>query len=437
MKFNVIFTTPTWDLSGVNTFTANLIKELNNSGIPATLLITDPPRQKGDYTMPLPSHIPVEKLPVKEGDNWKTRWQTIIDYLEQKAPCIYVPNYDWGHSSVSPVLSNNVGIVGIIHSDDPIHYDHVSRLGEYWNRVVCVSKAIEQKTSEICPSVKDKTLVIPYGVLVADSNRQRSQNPSTPLKLVYAGRLAQYQKRVFDLPEIVSALLEMKIPVKLTIVGDGSEGQKLRSICEPLKQKGAVEFLGTVPNEKVLEIYEQNDIFLLTSEFEGLPVSALEAMGRGCIPVVSDITSGIPELVENGVNGFRVPIGETRQFAQNIATLYQDSNLRREMSSNAYRTIKEGGYTTEDMVKKYREVFENIMQEALSGAYQRPPGEIVTSQYQPLTTQELKLPPFIFYPLRAVYLKLSGGGLENPSPNFLAKFLNFIMMKIARNARKV
>ena len=437
MKFNVIFTTPTWNLSGVNTFTANLIKELNNSGIPATLLITNPPRQKGDYTMPLPSHIPVEKLPVKEEDNWKTRWQTIIEYLEAKAPCIYVPNYDWGHSAVSPVLSNKVGIVGIIHSDDPIHYDHVARLGEYWNRVISVSKAIEQKTIDICPSVKDRARVIPYGVLVPNSWKERPLDASAPLKLVYGGRLAQYQKRVFDLPKIVSSLLKMNIPVKLTIAGDGSDGQKLRDVCEPLVQQGAIQFLGTVSNEKVLEIYEQNDIFLLTSEFEGLPVSALEAMGRGCIPVVSDITSGIPELVENGVNGFRVPIGEIEQFAQNIATLYQDLDLRHNMSLNAYQTIKEGGYTTKDMVASYIEVFKSVMQEALSGDYQRPPGEIVISQYQPLTSQELKIPPFIFYPLRAAYLKLSGGGLENSSPNLLAKVLNSIMMKIARSARDV
>ena len=397
MEFNVIFTTPTWDLSGVNSFTANLIEELGNYGIPATLLITNPPGQNTNYTMPLPSHIPVEKLPVEEQDNWKTRWQKIIDYLEQKAPCIYIPNYDVDHSCISPKLSNSVGIVGIIHSDDPFHYDHVFRLGEYWNGIVSVSKAIDKKTIEFCPSISQRSYIIPYGVDVPENWQQRTLDASAPLKLVYAGRLVQKQKRVFDLPKVVSTLLEMQIPVELTIIGDGSEGEELRDICQPLTQKGAIRFLGTLANEKVLEIYEQNDIFILTSDFEGLPVSLLEAMARGCIPVVSDIESGVPELIQNGVNGFRVPIGDIQQFAQTIAGLYQDLDRRREISLHAYRTIKERGYRTEDMVKQYIELFQQVMQEAESGVYKRPLGGVILPQQGGyLVPQDLGVPPSVF-----------------------------------------
>lgn len=66
MKFNVIFKTPSWDLRGVNIFSANLSKELRNSGISAFLLITDLPLQEElNYTMPLSSDIPGEKLPAR------------------------------------------------------------------------------------------------------------------------------------------------------------------------------------------------------------------------------------------------------------------------------------------------------------------------------------------------------------------------------------
>ena len=438
MEFKVIFTTPSWDLSGVNTFTANLIEELSNCGITAILLITNPPRQNTDYTMPLPSNIIVEKLAVEERDNWKIRWQKMIDYLEQKAPCIYIPNYDVNHSCISPKLANSVGIVGIIHSDDPFHYDHVSRLGEYWNGIVSVSKAIEKKAVEFCPNISQRSYIIPYGVNVPETWQQRTLDVLAPLKLVYAGRLVQKQKRVFDLPKIVETLLEMGITVELTIIGDGSEGEQLRDICQPLTQKGTIRFLGTLANEKVLELYEQNDIFILTSDFEGLPVSLLEAMARGCIPVVSDIESGVPELVQNGVNGFRVPIGDIEQFAKTIAGLERDLERRREISLNAYRTIKEGGYRTEDMVKQYIDLFGHVMQEAESGVYTRPLGEIIPPQQeQYLVPQDLGIPPSVFNFLREIYLKLSGGGLENESPNLFAKLLNSVMRRIYQKARSL
>lgn len=438
MEFKVILSTPNWDLSGVNTFSANLIKELRNYGISASLLITDLPFQENlSYTMPLPSDIPIEKLPVRKQDNLKIHWQKMIDYLEKQAPCIYIPNYDVYHSCVSPKLSDRVAIIGIVHSDDPFHYEHVSRLGQYWNAIVSVSEAINKKSVELCPSIAQRSFTIPSGVYVPENWQQRPLIASAPLKLVYAGRLNQDQKRVFDLPQIIETLLEKQIPVELTIIGDGSEGEQLQNLCQSLIEKGAIRFLGTLSNEKVLEIYEQNDIFLLTSEFEGLPISLLEAMARGCIPVVSDIASGIPELIQNGVNGFRVPIGDIDQFADSIATLYQNSHQRQQMSLNAYRTIAEGGYRTQDMVKQYISLFEYVMHQVESEAYKRPAGEVIPPPQKYLIPQDLGLPPLIFQSLRAVYLKLSGGGLENESPNLLAKFLNLIMLRIYRKSRSL
>ena len=61
-----------------------------------------------------------------------------------------------------------------------------------------------------------------------------------------------------------------------------------------------------------MQILEQQDAYILTSEFEGMPNALNEAMARGCVPVVTDIRSGIPELVRYGVNGYRVPVGYPR-----------------------------------------------------------------------------------------------------------------------------
>ncbi|MGH7449866.1 MAG: glycosyltransferase [bacterium] len=86
--------------------------------------------------------------------------------------------------------------------------------------------------------------------------------------------------------------------IELTIIGSGVEEEALRQACAAFEARGAVRFLGTLSNEHVLKVFAASDVFILPSEFEGLPVSLLEAMARGCIPVVSNIRSGIPERID-------------------------------------------------------------------------------------------------------------------------------------------
>ena len=64
------------------------------------------------------------------------RWEALRDYLQALTPTVYFPNYDFENSSVAPALRNEVGMIGVVHSDDPHHYEHVQRLGRYWNAVV-------------------------------------------------------------------------------------------------------------------------------------------------------------------------------------------------------------------------------------------------------------------------------------------------------------
>ena len=100
MKFNVIMSSPTWTLSGVNIGAVNLIRSLRNHEIPAYFLLTNP-NQFDPIPMSIPSDIPVEILPVNHNASWKNRWETMIQYLEERAPCIYIPGYDWDHSCVA------------------------------------------------------------------------------------------------------------------------------------------------------------------------------------------------------------------------------------------------------------------------------------------------------------------------------------------------
>jgi len=129
----------------------------------------------------------------------------------------------------------------------------------------------------------------------------------------------------------------------------------------------------------------------------------LEAMSQGCIPVVTDIESGIPELIRDGVNGYRIPVGDIGGFAARLQTLQADPGLRNGMAAEAYRTLVGSCYEFRAMVQSYVRVFDQAVEAARSGAFRRPQGRIIP-------------PPRAVSGFR---LRLQAGKLSWPIPTWL------------------
>ena len=375
MAYRIIFSSPTYGLSGVNTAAANLIRELMKLGHDARLLLTNP-KAPDPMPMPAPPDIPVYFLPFKTGASLKTRQKALIAYLENMAPCIYVPGYDFEHACVCPALSNQIMVCGVVHSDDPAHYDHFRRLGHTWNGVVCVSQAVAARVRDQYPQAAPRVQVIPSGVALTTVRRGRSA-PGAILRLIYTGRLIQHQKRIMDLTGIVKKLEEKHVPFSLTIIGGGPQAEDLEKALESQICRGSVIMTGTLPNEQVLRHLVEHDALILTSDFEGTPVSLLEAMAAGCVPVVTDIPSGIPELVEDGVNGFRVAVGDMETFAKRLEFLAHDPELRTKLADKARETIRDSRFSTEHAARAYLRLFDKMDQERKSGSFFRSKEKIL------------------------------------------------------------
>ena len=378
----VVLATPVWSLNGPNIFSATLARGLVSRGIPAEIVITRPDWED-PKPMPRPADIEFRTLPVRPFIRMAARWREMIRYLEDAAPCLYLPNYDFGHSCVSPVLSGRVAIVGIVHSDDPQHYEHVLRLGPYWNAIVAVSTAIADEIAKRAPALSERVTVIPYGVAAPDTFPERRPAPAGPLRAVYAGRLDQKQKRVLDLPRIVRCALDQGIPMHLLIAGSGPAQAILRSECARLAVTAQVEFVGTLAAERLAQLLAGQHVFLLASAFEGLPIGVLEAMAQGCVPVASDVRSGIREVIADGVNGFLVKSGDVAGFASRLAELYREPELRRRMALAAFETIRSGRYRVEAMLESYLNLFERVLADSRSGRFRRPHGEILPPRELP------------------------------------------------------
>jgi glycosyltransferase involved in cell wall biosynthesis len=375
----VIVTSPVWSLNGVNTFSAVLVRELRARNVNASLLLTGVDWRDAK-PLPLPTDVPIAPLPLPALATWPARWRALREHLERAAPCVYLPNHDFQHSVIAPLLSSRVAIVGIAHSDDAQHYDHARRIGRWWNAAVGVSGRVTSMLEGFGELADVAVTQIPYGVDISPddlgANHQPASHPFV-LRLLYTGRLEAIQKRSGDLLAIARALRAGETPFVLTIAGDGPSRAALEAESRAHSLEREVRFLGTLPPRDIAGLCRTHHAFVLPSAYEGLPVALLEAMGQGCIPVASDVASGVPELVNDGVNGFRIPIGDIATFAARLATLARDHAARRAMSAHARQSVASKGLDIATIASRYEALFDDVWRDVASGRYVRPPGGLI------------------------------------------------------------
>ena len=374
----VIVAAPVWTYNGVNLFSQNLVRELCNHDISAHILFTEEETNLvniDDPRMPRPSDVPFEDLPVKCTDSWGGHWGTMIRYLEERAPCIYLPNYDWRHSCIAPLLSDRVLTVGIAHGDTPLYVDHVQRLGRYWNAIVAVDNTLAQKIGAVEISLNSRLFVIPHGVNLPDSLPERVFLPEQPLKLVCLGAFEPDEGEMLE--GLVCALKQKGIPFALSVIGiDGSPGERMEHLAAAANPN-PVYFPEPLPQNEVLDLFGQHDVILLVALFRRAREALLEAMGRGCVPVLvggAEMQTLAYGIVRDGHNGYVVDSNDLNNLVDCLAGLQGDLERHRQMSVHAHDMVVDGTYHTVDMAADYLEVFDQILYEAAAGKFQRPEG---------------------------------------------------------------
>jgi len=190
---------------------------------------------------------------------------------------------------------------------------------------------------------------LPYGIPIL--HKYRAENREGNLRLVILSRMDR-EKGVLDIPEIDSLLRKKGIAVQWTIIGDGPDKSQLQEL---VISRDNFSFFSPPDNKSVMELVAQNDVFILPSRLDGLPVALLETMSAGCVPVISEFNQGIKRVV-SPEEGFIVPVGDSQQFADSIAILNVDRILLEKMSHAAREKI-EREYDVKLRVKDYYELF--------------------------------------------------------------------------------
>ena len=198
----------------------------------------------------------------------------------------------------------------------------------------------------------------PRVVTIANSVPLPSLAPAKrePALVVFAGRCSE-SKGIFDLLQ-AALQLRREIPkLRIECAGDGDLDEVERAVAT-MGLADRVRVHGWVEPRRRDELLARAGIFVLPSHAEGLPMGVLEAMAAGC-PVIASAVGGIPDVIEDGVNGLLIPAGDTQALAAAMRRLIDDPDFARKLGGAARATIA-ARYTTEPMLERLEQVYQSL-----------------------------------------------------------------------------
>lgn len=142
----------------------------------------------------------------------------------------------------------------------------------------------------------------------------------------------------------------------LVLAGQGVLRAQLQERVNQLGLTNRVHFLGL--RMDIPEVLGAADVFALGSDYEGNPLSVIEAMAAG-LPIVSTAAGGVPELLQNGNQGFIVQPGHAEQLSEAMVTVLKNPELRQTMGAAAAARAKEK-FDVSAMVRAYEELYDEV-----------------------------------------------------------------------------
>jgi N-acetyl-alpha-D-glucosaminyl L-malate synthase BshA len=163
-------------------------------------------------------------------------------------------------------------------------------------------------------------------------------------------------KRISDVIEVFYRL-QLEIPSKLLMVGEGPEREAAEERVKELGIEDKVRFLGN--SNEVDKILCFSDLFLLPSEAESFGLAALEAMVNR-VPVISSNAGGIPEVNVDGVTGYLSNVGNIADMAQNAIRILEDDDTLEKFKTNARKEAAK--FDIQNIVPLYESLYKRALE---------------------------------------------------------------------------
>jgi len=261
----------------------------------------------------------------------------------------------------------DIGIVTTLHGTDISVLGQDSTLSQAIKYgidksdiVTTVSKALKEQTYELIDTVKPIETIYNF----VDEREYFPRN-SGNLKEQFGIQddekviihVSNFRK-IKNLPHIVDAFMKIRanMKAKLLLVGDGPEKHRVMDQVKESPYVKDVLFLGK--QENLAELYAISDLKLLLSQQESFGLVLLEAMACG-VPCIGSDVGGIPEVIDHGVDGYIVELGDTDAVAEYAVNLLQDEEKLQRFRKAAIRAVDEKFHSSK-IVEQYEKLYEKV-----------------------------------------------------------------------------
>jgi len=337
-------------MGGVFTYVCNLLRSRSDGPFKVQAILTC---RQGDEDYRTADSLPVDREIHFHYDLLDNLY-TVIRRLRRQVPPgpgVIVTN-DWLELAMLSVYDPGKVVVNITHGDYAYYYDLARKHEGVIDWFVAPSLHIADRLREAMPQRRESILHLPHGVTIPKLARTSGTGR---LRAIFVGRL-DVNKGVFDLPEIDCRLRARNVEVEWTVVGKGPEEARLRELWA---WNSSVCWKGIISNDEVMDLFLAHDVFVLPTRAEGFPITVVEAAAAGVVMIVSDLPSGIPEVVIDGSTGFRVSFNDLDSFVFAVERLHHDRLLLERMSAAARKHVAEQ-FDLERNVKQYDVLYRRL-----------------------------------------------------------------------------
>jgi glycosyltransferase involved in cell wall biosynthesis len=339
-------------LGGATSFLLNFLRGLE--GTPHRLRVVcvgDAYEMAGDFAR-LGADVRTAKL---SGRIYEDRLAWAYEQAAESQPHAVLAALGAESFEVLRVAPPGVARLGLIQADDRLPYEMASRYPASLDAMVGVSRRIAEKLRAEPAFQRTRVEAIPYGIAFGEDVARQLRPPDEPLRVIYLGRLIEEQKRISRIIELVQRMESQPAAVHFTIAGSGPDEA---AVHQALAGRTNVTLRGPLPNSEVPAVFRAHDVFILLSDYEGLPLSLLEAMGEGVVPVVTKLESGISDVVTSAC-GLQIEHGDVPLAIEALLRLSRDRELLSSLSAGAKLEARTN-YSANAMVGRYLALIRSV-----------------------------------------------------------------------------
>lgn len=233
----------------------------------------------------------------------------------------------------------------------------------YQQRVIAVSAEVANSIKINYSKAKPQVQVVANGADTAkyartqavENDIRKQLNIPATATVIGITCVFRVQKRLATWLEIARALHAKHPDTFFIIVGDGPLRDEIHA--KALGTDKYVFFAGLQAETR--PYFTAMDMFMMSSEFEGLPIALLEAMSMNCVPVCT-AAGGIPEVIKDGVNGLLVPVEQPLQLVDRLSQLMQQPGQVAQMKEAARQTVIDS-FSMKKMVDELEVIYNDLI----------------------------------------------------------------------------